>query len=288
MKQSTPQLSELITGSIDNQLTQAEQSTVDSEIAKSESLHFYAQVERATKKTIQSRKSLRISTPESLRLYIQYQLDSIDAERAKSTETPNPVKVSKFQSFSSLFFSKPYRTVASFILVILVGFGVTTIMTPSESIKFNQNNNFYSQSLVNFNLINSGSVSLAFKSNNIDELREYFKTKNLNYTVEMPVIDAEFQGATVCEGSNHKIVTIVYKTKENKLIAMSEMKMEGDNTPIPILDEVRTTVNQGGWYWRKINDNTSFVAWKKNDVFCAVVSDIQVEQLAKLFSWEKV
>lgn len=287
MKQSTPQLLELITGSVDKQLTQSEQTSIDSEISKSESLQFYAQIERATKNTVQTRLALKLTTPESLRLKINNQLDQIDAERSITKYDSNNVSESKIQSILSLF-SKPYKAVASFLVVILVGYGVNTLLSTKETIEFSQNNNFCTQSLVNYNLLNSGSATIAFKSNKIEELRDYFKSKNLNYTVELPIIDGEFQGATVCEGSKHKIVTIVYKTKENKLIAMSEMKMEGDNTPLPILDDVKTTVKQGGWYWQKSNNNTSFVAWKKNDVLCAVVSDLSVEQLAKLFSWEKV
>lgn len=288
MKQSTPQVFELVTGSIDNQLSQSEQSNLDAEIAKSAPLQFYAQLERATKNTIQSRPSLRQSAPESLRRSILNQLDAIDEQRTQQSKNENVTKPIKSASVFSMFIARPYRAVASFLLIIMVGYGVSKVVLPNESINFSSDNNFCSQSLVNYELLNSGSATLALKTNNIDELRNYFKSKNLNFTVELPIIDCEFQGATVCEGSSHKIVTVVYKTKENKLIAMSEMKMEGDKTPLPIYDDVKSTVKQGGWYWQKVNNNTSFVAWKKNDVLCTVVSDIPVEQLAKLFSWEKV
>lgn len=286
MKQSTPQMFELVTGSVDNQLSQSEQTSIDAEIAKSASLKFYAQIERATKNTIQSRQSLRQTTPEKLRASIFQQLDAIDEQRSQqqSNETSSKKSTSLFRTFVA----RPYRAVASFLLIIMVGYGVTKMVLPTNSINFSSDNNFCTQSLVNYDLLNSGSASLALTTNNIDELRSYFKSQNLNFTVELPVIDGEFQGATVCQGSSHKIVTVVYKTKDNKLIAMSEMKMDGDQTPLPILEDVKSTVKQGGWYWQKVNNNTSFVAWKKNDVLCAVVSDIPVEQLAKLFSWEKV
>lgn len=288
MKQSTPQLFELVTGSVDNQLSQSEQSSIDAEIAKSASLQFYAQIERATKNTIQSRPSLRQKTPDSLRTSILSQLDAIDEQRSQQSSNENVAPTGKASSVFSMLIARPYRAVASFLLIIMVGYGVSKMVLPYESIKFSSDNNFCSQSLVNYELLNSGSASLALKTNNIEELRNYFKSKNLNFTVELPIIDGEFQGATVCESSSHKIVTVVYKTKDNKLIAMSEMKMEGDKTPLPINDDVKSTVKQGGWYWQKVNNNTSFVAWKKNDVLCTVVSDIPVEQLAKLFSWEKV
>jgi|GEM_PF-3495749 len=287
MKQSTPELFELVTGSVDNQLSQSEQSSIDAEISKSASLTFYAQIERATKKTIQSRPMLRQSTPDSLRTSILQQLDTIDEQRSQQS-TNDSTTSTKSSSVFSMFISRPYRAVASFLLIIMVGYGVSKMVLPNDSIKFSSDNNFCSQSLVNYNLLNTGSASLALKTNNIDELRSYFKSKNLNFDVELPIIDGEFQGATVCEGTSHKIVTVVYKTKDNKLIAMSEMKMEGDKTPLPVNDDVKSTVKQGGWYWQKVNNNTSLVAWKKNDVLCTVVSDIPVEQLAKLFSWEKV
>lgn len=288
MKQSTPELFELVTGSVDNQLSQSEQSSIDAEIAKSAPLQFYAQIERATKKTVQSRQTLRQLTPDSLRLSIIQQLDAIDEQR--SIQSQNVINTSNSKTTFSLlkFITSPYRAVASFLVIIMVGYGVSRMVLPNESINFSADNNFCTQSLVNYDLLNTGSASLALKTNNVNELRSYFQSKNLNFTVELPIIDGEFQGATVCEGSSHKIVTVVYKTKDNKLIAMSEMKMDGDNTPLPILDDVKSTVKQGGWYWQKIDNNTSFVAWKKNDVLCAVVSDIPVEQLAKLFSWEKV
>lgn len=287
MKQSTPELFELVTGSIDNELSQSEQTNIDAEISKSASLAFYAQIERATKNTIQSRQALRHSTPESLRLSIMQQLDTIDEQRSQQS-TNESTTLTKSSSVFSMFISRPYRAVASFLLIIMVGYGVSKMVLPNDSINFSSDNNFCTQSLVNYDLLNSGSASLALKTNNIDELRSYFKSKNLNFNVELPIIEGEFEGATVCEGASHKIVTVVYKTKDNKLIAMSEMKMEGDKTPLPILDDVKSTVKQGGWYWQKFHNNTSFVAWKKNDVLCAVVSDIPVEQLAKLFSWEKV
>jgi len=285
MKQLNTQLLELITASVDKQLSHSEQSSIDSQIKESEVLSFYNKIEIATKKAVQSRPLLRHSTPQNIRQSIFLELDKIDLD---NTNENTPIPVVRIKSFSFNPFSNPLRSVASFIFVLLIGIGVTKYLNTQDLISFQSDNNFCTQSLVNYSLLNSGSAAITFKTNSSEELKGYFTSKNVNFPVQLPLIDGEILGATVSEINSCMVVTVVYKTKDNKLIAMSEMKLDGEKSPLPINEGILTTVNQGGWYWEQLNNNTSFVVWKKNDVLCAVVSDLPVDKLAKLFSWEKV
>ena len=269
---------ELITAFVDNEIeSKAKEKEIKLIIEKNHELNFEYQIQSFVKSTIKSRVE-PVETPEYLKNRV---INSLVSDIQKRNMKPSR----KVPLVRLLF--KPAFALFVVLSVIVLVFLLSPNNNP-ERIVIQQSgqSNMFSQAVQNFQRIVSGNLSAQLRSNNIEELKTYFKDQGINYEAVVPLAkDWQLSGAVVSEIQGKKLAHNIYKNSSGKLAYLFQANEDllSKQKILNLSDDLINLVNNGKFF--RYNDHEkSVIVWKCKNNICILVSNDNLNKLEQFAS----
>lgn len=257
---------EFITAYLDNELkSQEELNNFKKELERDPSLEFDVNTESLTKKMLANK--LRINkTPDNIKRKI---LKNLSVERTASKN--KSVLVSKIYSQRFITFS----TVGIILLALLLLLINRPDQTYSNISEQTGNNNMLVMARTYFENFLVGKNSPQFSSNNLDEIKNFFKLQGVKYNIFIPEYNNySLAGVSVLEHHGEKFAHQIYTDKNGNFIyifQVHENYFKGDSI-IRLTEDLMNYLSKGNKYISK-QKNYVTVLKKKNENVLALVSN---------------
>ncbi len=141
---------------------------------------------------------------------------------------------------------------------------------------------FREESLKNFQLISSGTLTVAKASQNFDELVAFFRTHGVTYDLVNVPLRAELVGGVVSEHDGTKLAHMVYR-RGDTLIYMYQAPEELFERGILALPPSVTPYAETGKWYAETVAHATWMFWRVQSVYCSVVANVPKEVLATYF-----
>lgn len=257
---------EFITAYLDNELkSQEELNNFKKELERDPSLEFDVNTESLTKKMLANK--LRINkTPDNIKRKI---LKNLSVERTASKN--KSALVSKIYSQRFITFS----TVGIILLALLLLLINRPDQTYSNISEQTGNNNMLVMARTYFENFLVGKNSPQFSSNNLDEIKNFFKLQGVKYNIFIPEYNNySLAGVSVLEHHGERFAHQIYTDKNGNFIyifQVHENYFKGDSI-IRLTEDLMNYLSKGNKYISKQKDYVT-VLKKKNENVLALVSN---------------
>jgi hypothetical protein len=257
---------DFITAYLDNELkNQAELNNFKKELEKDPSLEFDLNAESLTKKMLTNK--LRINnTPDNIKRKILKNL-SIESIASKNKNA----LVSRIYSKRFITFS----TVGIILLALLLLLINRPDQTYTNISEQTGNNNMLVMARTYFEDFLVGKNNPQFNSNNLDEIKNFFKLQGVKYDIFIPEYNNySLAGVSVLEHHGEKFAHQIYTDKNGNFIyifQVHENYFKGDSI-IRLTEDLMDYLRKGNKYISKQKDYVT-VLKKKNENVLALVSN---------------
>ena len=257
---------EFITAYLDNELkSQEELNNFKKELERDPSLEFDVNTESLTKQMLANK--LRINkTPDNIKRKI---LKNLSVERTASKN--KSALVSKIYSQRFITFS----TVGIILLALLLLLLNRPDQTYSNISEQTGNNNMLVMARTYFEDFLVGKNNPQFNSNNLDEIKNFFKLQGVKYNIFIPEYNNySLAGVSVLEHNGEKFAHQIYTDKNGNFIyifQVHENYFKGDSI-IRLTEDLMNYLRKGNKYISR-QKNYIAVLKKKNENVLALVSN---------------
>lgn len=280
---------ELVTGYIDNQLTQEEKNHTQY-LIDSDNDFYNRYIFEKSVKDILHKHNQRIDTPVYLYKNIGKEIDDYvtSARRSKIINSDSysaPTYFSHHDANKSNL--RKYLLYSSFAFVVLIGLAFLLNNFLKNNPLFKEDD-FVSVSRNVFDKIESGDVKIQHKCNNAKELADTMN-KYLDFKSFVPdVKDATLVGGVCNEIQGEKVAHIIHK-KGNVIIytlqANLKEVMSNEENKIILSDPYKENVQKGkNWFPCNKDKKRTAVIWFRDNVICSTVAELDSQEISSVLT----
>ncbi len=215
--------------------------------------------------------------------------DKVRAQIFKSIGSSHKT-VSSDKSFFPELFNKPSFTFIT-VFVVLLAIALIIINRPvyfedrDFILQQHGSNNMFVQAQNNFSNILQGKLSPQFTSDNSDEIRFFFESNGVDYSVIVSnIIDWKLQSAFISEVKGKKLANQIYVNQENKIAYLyqaDESYLMNKNI-ITLSNDLMKYLDEGNCYTHN-NNNSITLFTKADNNICIVISNANTKEIEKIF-----